>query len=373
MLATNKGFPENEYMQQCGIIEVDNSVSGKCVAFTLRLDDACKSGNNGLFLSGSFNIWAKQPDEEWRLREIASGCFSLEKEKSVIAVPGNSGYPEFQVVSFPEPGTRQVLECRASGGCVEINRNILVSDPLDDLAGILEDVRSGCRVKELQEFNLNSDEDRKCISNFRQVCACKNLFRSYHPVKLSFPHLPTDRVRSSIVKEQMERTGIGSVICLSGEESIDYALGEERSFFHEKIREAGHELCLETSYEAAYYKTGEPEFCRLIAEIVHFIVAHPAPFLVHCRLGSDRTGVVCAVLSALCGASWPEIARDYEMTSRVGLGEYRNARLLSHALSLIAGFPVSSETKLDQRIAEKLCSNGWITYREVEQLSAALS
>jgi len=38
------------------------------------------------------------------------------------------------------------------------------------------------------------------------------------------------------------------------------------------------------------------------------------PWLIHCSLGRDRTGAVCAVVEALCGASYDEIVQDY-MTS----------------------------------------------------------
>lgn len=35
------------------------------------------------------------------------------------------------------------------------------------------------------------------------------------------------------------------------------------------------------------------------------------PILIHCNEGKDRTGFVCAVLEALCGASILEITEDY--------------------------------------------------------------
>ena len=38
------------------------------------------------------------------------------------------------------------------------------------------------------------------------------------------------------------------------------------------------------------------------------------PYLIQCSLGRDRTGVICAVIEALCGATYQEIVDDY-MTS----------------------------------------------------------
>ena len=44
-------------------------------------------------------------------------------------------------------------------------------------------------------------------------------------------------------------------------------------------------------------------FGKLMADIISFINTHPGPYYIHCRLGTDRTGVTSAVLAALCGAS----------------------------------------------------------------------
>ena len=38
------------------------------------------------------------------------------------------------------------------------------------------------------------------------------------------------------------------------------------------------------------------------------------PYLVHCTEGKDRTGFVCMVLEALCGATYQEIVNDYMIT-----------------------------------------------------------
>ena len=38
------------------------------------------------------------------------------------------------------------------------------------------------------------------------------------------------------------------------------------------------------------------------------------PYLVHCTEGKDRTGFVCMVLEALCGATYEEIVQDYMIT-----------------------------------------------------------
>lgn len=41
---------------------------------------------------------------------------------------------------------------------------------------------------------------------------------------------------------------------------------------------------------------------------------HEGPYLIHCTEGKDRTGFVCMLLEALCGASYQEIVDDYMTT-----------------------------------------------------------
>ena len=42
--------------------------------------------------------------------------------------------------------------------------------------------------------------------------------------------------------------------------------------------------------------------------------SHEGPYLIHCALGKDRTGFVCALLEMLAGASYQEILDDYMLT-----------------------------------------------------------
>ena len=49
---------------------------------------------------------------------------------------------------------------------------------------------------------------------------------------------------------------------------------------------------------------------RLIAALKE-LTSRPAPYVVHCMEGKDRTGYVCALLEGLCGATYEEIVADY--------------------------------------------------------------
>ncbi len=52
---------------------------------------------------------------------------------------------------------------------------------------------------------------------------------------------------------------------------------------------------------------------RLIAALKE-LPSRPAPYIVHCMEGKDRTGYVCALQEGLCGATYEEIVDDYLIT-----------------------------------------------------------
>ncbi len=44
------------------------------------------------------------------------------------------------------------------------------------------------------------------------------------------------------------------------------------------------------------------------------ILDNDGPYYIHCLEGKDRTGYVCMVIEALCGASYEELVEDYFIT-----------------------------------------------------------
>ncbi len=58
------------------------------------------------------------------------------------------------------------------------------------------------------------------------------------------------------------------------------------------------------------------EFKEKVALGLAALAEHERPCLVHCTKGKDRTGFVCMLLEALCGASYDEIVNDYMLTYR---------------------------------------------------------
>ncbi|KAI1761997.1 protein-tyrosine phosphatase-like protein [Hypoxylon sp. FL1150] len=56
----------------------------------------------------------------------------------------------------------------------------------------------------------------------------------------------------------------------------------------------------------------------------------PAPCLVHCTAGKDRTGIICGLILSLCGVSDEVVAHEYSLTD-LGLKE-RHPELIAHLM-----------------------------------------
>ena len=56
---------------------------------------------------------------------------------------------------------------------------------------------------------------------------------------------------------------------------------------------------------------GSDEFGRKLVSGLKDMIDNPGPYLLNCTEGKDRTGFVCMLLEALCGASYQEIVDDY--------------------------------------------------------------
>ena len=79
--------------------------------------------------------------------------------------------------------------------------------------------------------------------------------------------------------------------------------------WHKSLYDAGNVAALNLN---ANYRGGQYAY-RLVAGLRE-IILHKGPYLIHCTEGKDRTGFVCALLEALCGASYDEMRDDYMIT-----------------------------------------------------------
>ena len=75
-------------------------------------------------------------------------------------------------------------------------------------------------------------------------------------------------------------------------------------------------LALSTNYgESAVEPTLQSAtFGQNVVSGLRAMTENDGPYLIHCTEGKDRTGSVCMLIEALCGASYDEIVADYMMT-----------------------------------------------------------
>lgn len=81
-------------------------------------------------------------------------------------------------------------------------------------------------------------------------------------------------------------------------------------------------LCTLTGYEHNFtstYEAGIKKLIEVAADSTNY------PLYLHCTHGADRTGVALFLLEGLCGVSYEDLTRDYEMTSFASYAQLRDS------------------------------------------------
>jgi len=374
--ATTKNVVQEQFSMTKENREVGYQITngGKNVMFVFDPKSYKMTTVDRVYVEGSFNGWSKGKDESWKMSYDAKcKAYLLEKDASLVRIPGNSGHPEFKFYIFKKAGALSADEpaaiSKTPGYQMATNNLVLFAE--DNPQDIVANVKTSKTVKKLADFDLTKSVDRDTLSNFRLVPGTTGLFRGYHPYKKSRGQYDTEDTRIRLIKESFEREGIKSIITLSGNEKP--VAGEEISAYQQKIIDAGDNLFVDTSYNTVYFHSAEKEFGSLIAEIVQFINTHPGPYYFHCRLGTDRTGTVSAVLAALVGADWQSIAADYQKTNEMGIQEFRDYHLLQYSFEQMLGKPMSSVANLKAELSSYFVNNGYLTQQDIDALTVCLT
>lgn len=160
---------------------------------------------------------------------------------------------------------------------------------------------------ELRSCTMSADREDyaadEIFANFRFVQAGNiqpgRLYRGMSPID------PADG-RNRIADRLLSQTDVKTVINLDGDphEHLEVYPDYEKSYYSH-IGAAPVKIC---------YSPKNPQFFAGMGSIIRAICEKEAPFMIHCRYGRDRTGNVCAVLEALCDASFEEITADYMLS-----------------------------------------------------------
>ncbi|MCK9170817.1 MAG: tyrosine-protein phosphatase [Treponema sp.] len=327
-----------------------------------------------VYVEGSFNGWKKGTDEAWSMTKYRRNVWTLTKSAAEVRIPGNSGFPEFKFYIFVK-SSKYAKEPQAVSKIpgYQMATNNLVLFPGDDPAVVVANTATADCVKKLSDFDLSDPAQAAVLANVRQVPGTTMLWRGYHPYKKSRAQYDTEQPRLELVKKLLETNGIKSIITLSGDEKPSEAAGESISPYEQAIIDAGNELFIDTSYNTVYYHSAEADFGNMMQQIVRFIDSHPGPYYIHCRLGTDRTGVTSAVLAAFCGADWQDIAADYQKTNEMGIKEFRDYRLLQYSFEQMLGKPVADVQNLQHELAAHFVDGGYLTQEEFAGLVKRLT
>ena len=168
-------------------------------------------------------------------------------------------------------------------------------------------------IQNARDIHYKDDRDLfssdAVFANFRRVQAGNIrenvLYRSASPCD-------NQHNRAPYVDDLIAEAGVKYIVNLSdNEEKIQgYLSGEDfDSPYFLSLYENGNVIPL-----ALNMNFSSDEFRAKIAKGFSAMAEHEGPYLVHCTEGKDRTGFVCMLLEALCGASYQQIVDDYMIT-----------------------------------------------------------
>ncbi len=264
-------------------------------------------------------------------------------------------------------------------------------DDLWEIAGLSEDDTATVTLRERGKYldiqnardihytdareDYDSDE---IFANFRAVSvsglAANTLYRSASPCD-------NQHNRAVYVNNLIETAGVQCILNLAdNDEKIEGYLADE-SFDTPYVRalyESGNVIPL-----ALNMNFSSPEFQQKLAGGLVALSGRDGPYLVHCTEGKDRTGFVCLLLEALCGASYGEIVADYMITYDNYYGITRESdisrydviveHVLNPMIQVVAGEGTDVTTADLKSGAETFLLNAGMTEVQIAALAARLA
>ena len=223
-----------------------------------------------------------------------------------------------------------------SGYYVDVGQPLLVAYPGYDyikaainygadvweLAGLDESMTATVTLKERGKYlnvqeasDIHYRDERETypsdvvFANFRAVNLGKLrknvLYRSASPCD-------NQHNRAPYVDALIRAADVNCIVDLADNESKVQKYIEKEDFnspYWLSLYENGHVILLSMSMNFQ-----ADDFRAKIREGLVAMSAQEGPYLVHCTEGKDRTGFMCMLLEALCGASYAEIVDDYMVT-----------------------------------------------------------
>jgi protein tyrosine/serine phosphatase len=227
-------------------------------------------------------------------------------------IPYYNGY-------YTRNGERQLI---AYPGYDYIKAVINNGADLWDVAGIDESTMASItlyergKYKVIQEArDLSYKDDRnlfesdEMFANFRNIQAGKIseglIYRSASPCD-------NQHYRAPYVDRLINEAGVRYIVDLAdNDERIMSYINKDNFdspyFLSLYYNSQVYPMAMNTNYESTQLR-------QKIADGMRAMLNNDGPYLVHCTEGKDRTGFICMLIEALCGASYQEIVDDYMIT-----------------------------------------------------------
>ena len=206
-------------------------------------------------------------------------------------------------------------------------------------------------IHQLSRTNDRNDYSSDAVfANFREIkggnLGSYALYRSSSPVN-------NEIGRAKYADKLAEESKINTVMNLADSSDAVEGYFKEEGFaspYYKSLYENGQVIALNMGVS---FKTRE--FQAALVEGLTFLSKSEGPYLIHCNEGKDRAGFTSALLSALMGLSYDEIAADY-MTSYEnyyhvdkGTEQYEAVKRsnIDSMLSFIAGVEADNLSSVD--------------------------
>ena len=207
-------------------------------------------------------------------------CVAYPTYPSICFTANNIGLP--QELTGLE-GHEVVVKMKEKGGKLDVQQALSMTYS-NDRTGYLISDEAYANARAVAAGNIASGVLHRSSSPF-----CNDINRAFY------------------VSEYMEREQVETVLNLADTE--EKMLTYDMPPYSRTLWESDHVILCPLKADP----TAEDYNNRLIAALKE-LPLHPAPYIVHCMEGKDRTGYVCALLEGLCGATYDEIVADYLIT-----------------------------------------------------------
>jgi hypothetical protein len=205
-------------------------------------------------------------------------------------------YPSYPSISFTATNTGLPQELKGLEG-----HSITIR--IKQKGGCL-DVQKAMSLSYTYDRNNYADISDAQFANARAVKAGKIVSGVLHRSTTPFSNIIS---RCNYVSEYLEKSKVKTVLNLADtEEDI---LSYDMPPYSRSLWDEGNVILCPLKANP----TADDFNNRLIAALKE-LPKHPAPYVVHCMEGKDRTGYVCALLEGLCGATYEEMVADYLTT-----------------------------------------------------------